>query len=194
MYIVLVITVGVLAIIALCFAVCIINKQRIIINRYVAHSKNMYYMNKNANNEIAELRALLRTNMHAIKDLSELFAVNSETCKNERFYNLCRKRFTVETDKFILKNVQHFINVMHDNAMYKFLKNKRVLSEKEILVCSLIFLDFSISTIQILCKYGDIKCIYTLTQRIKNKLKINDSKHKFRQHLRIYASTYNVKY
>ena len=87
-----------------------------------------------------------------------------------------------------MDNAPQVANSLYNNAIEKFLMNKRKLSKKEIIVCSLILLNFSTSAIHILCEYSDSSCVYTLSKRLKNKLCLNDFKGNLKQYLRSYAN------
>lgn len=167
----------------------VIKKLKRMVKILMKYNRIIRNRNVNANKEVKELKKLLIKHIGHIKDLTDLIVANSESCKTERFYALCLKRFSIGTDKFILEDAPQLANSLHNDVLKRFLENKRQLTEKEIIVCSLMLLDFSTSFLHILCKYKDVSCIYTLSKRLKDKLEIKDAGSTLKQYLRRLASS-----
>ena len=170
------------------YIIYIIKRQNKMIKLLRERNNILSSLNVNASNNIAELKKLLKENVNKLSNLSELVAINSESCKSERFYRECLKRFSFSSKVFILDNAPQIANSLYNTAIEKFLMDKTKISQKEIVVCSLMLLDFSISVIHILCEYSDCSCVYTLLKRLKKKLCLNDSNGNLRQYLKRYAN------
>lgn len=183
-----VISIGVCSFIT--YIINLIRRQRRMIKLLRERNNKLFLLNVDASKKIVELKRLLTENMNHLASLSELIAVNSKSCKSERFYKECLKRFSINSHIFILNNITQVVNSLFNNAIDNFLMDRRKLSKKEIIVCCLILLNFSTSSIHILCEYKDSSCVYTLAKRLKKKLCLNDFKGTLKQYLKSYANDY----
>ena len=173
------------------YIIYIIKRQNKMIKLLRERNNILSSLNVNASNNIAELKKLLKENVNKLSNLSELVAINSESCKSERFYKECLKRFSLSSKVFILDNAPQIANGLYNNAIERFLLDKKKLSKKEIIVCSLILLNFSTSAIHILCEYSDCSCVYTLFKRLKKKLCLTDVNGNLKQYLRSYTNDFH---